>query len=56
MAPLVPWSMAGVYMTATLDVPVLDYLPWAVFCYIGWIFAIIYGYTGIGIAKSEEEK
>ncbi|MFC1235967.1 Na+/H+ antiporter NhaC [Vibrio sp. F74] len=50
MVPLVPWSMAGVYMTSTLGVPVLDFAPWAVFCYVGWIFAVIYGYTGFGIA------
>ncbi|MCE0495190.1 Na+/H+ antiporter NhaC [Vibrio salinus] len=51
--PLVPWSMAGVYMASTLGVSVLDFAPWAVFCYVGWVFALIYGYTGIGIAKDE---
>lgn len=55
--PLVPWSAAGAYMTACLGVETLDYLPWAVLCYTGFIFAIIYGYTGFGIAKlSDEEK
>lgn len=49
--PLVPWSAAGAYMTATLGVETLDYLPWAVLCYTGFIFAIIWGYTGFGIAK-----
>lgn len=54
--PLVPWSAAGAYMTATLGVETLDYLPWAILCYIGFIFAIIYGYTGIGIAKLPKEE
>ena len=55
--PLVPWSAAGAYMTACLGVETLDYLPWAILCYTGFIFAIIYGYTGFGIAKlSDEEK
>lgn len=54
--PLVPWSAAGAYMTATLGVETLDYLPWAVLCYTGFIFAIIYGYTGFGIAKLEPEQ
>lgn len=53
MVPLVPWSMAGVYMASTLGVPVIEFAPWAVFCYVGWIFAIICGYTGIGIAHVE---
>jgi Na+:H+ antiporter, NhaC family len=53
IVPIVPWSLAGVYMSSTLGVPVLDYLPWAVMCYMGFVFAIIYGYTGFGIAKTE---
>lgn len=54
--PLVPWSAAGAYMTATLGVEALDYLPWAVLCYTGFIFAILWGYTGFGIAKLEESE
>ena len=54
--PLVPWSAAGAYMTATLGVETLDYLPWAILCYTGFIFAIIYGFTGFGIAKLDKEE
>ncbi|MBN2414379.1 Na+/H+ antiporter NhaC [bacterium] len=50
IVPLVPWSMAGVYMSGTLGVPVLTYAPWAFFCYTGVLFALLYGFTGIGIA------
>ena len=49
--PLVPWSLAGVYMASTLGVPTVQYAPWAVLCYTGVIFAIIWGFTGFGIAK-----
>ncbi len=49
--PLVPWSLAGVFMTSTLGVPTLQYAPWACLCYTGVIFAIIWGFTGFGIAK-----
>ncbi len=49
--PLVPWSLAGVFMTSTLGVPTAQYAPWAVLCYTGVIFAIIWGFTGFGIAK-----
>ncbi|MBN2285825.1 MAG: Na+/H+ antiporter NhaC [Tissierellales bacterium] len=54
VVPLVPWSMAGVYMSSTLGVPVLEYAPWAILCYTGFITAIIYGFTGFGIAKIDE--
>lgn len=53
--PLVPWSAAGAYMTSCLGVETLDYLPYAVLCYAGFIIAIFYGFTGIGIAKLEDE-
>lgn len=52
--PLVPWTAAGVYMATTLGVPTLEYLPWAILCYSGWIFALIWGYTGKFIAKLDD--
>ena len=39
-----------------LGVETLDYLPWAILCYTGFIFAIIYGFTGFGIAKLDKEE
>ncbi len=40
-------------MTATLGVPTLEYLPWAILNYTGIIFSVILAVTGIGIAKLE---
>lgn len=54
--PLVPWSIAGTYMAATLGVPTVEYLPWTTLCYGSMIFAIIYGYTGFGIMTLDEEE
>lgn len=42
-------------MATTLGVPTLEYLPWAILCYSGWIFAVIWGYTGKFIAKLDEK-
>ncbi len=57
LVPLIPWSAAGAYMSATLGVPTVEYLPWAVLNYTGIIFAIILAFTGFGITKlSPEEK
>lgn len=55
IVPLVPWSIAGVFMAGTLGVDTLDYLPWAVMCYSGFIFALIYGFTGFAIAAKIRE-
>ncbi|WP_103609824.1 Na+/H+ antiporter NhaC [Campylobacter concisus] len=55
IVPLIPWSAAGAYMTATLGVPTVEYLPWAILNYIGVVFAIILALTGIGIAKINKD-
>ena len=55
VVPLIPWSAAGVFMASTLGVPTLEYLPWAVMNYTGFIFALICGATGIGIAQKIRE-
>lgn len=49
--PLVPWSTSGVFMSSTLGVSVMAYLPWAFLCYLCIVFALIYGFTGIGIKR-----
>jgi NhaC family Na+:H+ antiporter len=55
VVPLVPWSAAGVFMAATLAVPTLSYLPWAILNYTGFLFAILYGVTGFAIAPRVRE-
>jgi NhaC family Na+:H+ antiporter len=41
---LVPWNTCGAYMSATLGVATLDYLPYAVFNYVGPLVAITLAY------------
>lgn len=53
--PLIPWTAAGVYMATTLGVSTLDLLPWAIQCYAAVFFALIYGFTGFGIARIQPE-
>ncbi len=53
VVPLVPWSVAGTYMATTLGVATISYLPWAVLCYSSFVFAIIFGYTGLTIKKAD---
>lgn len=56
---LIPWTGGAVYMSSTLGVATLEYLPWAIMNYTGFIFAIIWAFTGIGIkrvpVKSEDK-
>jgi NhaC family Na+:H+ antiporter len=55
VVPLVPWSIAGVFMAGTLGVDTLDYARWAVMCYLGFVFALLYGFTGFAIAPRKHD-
>ncbi len=55
VVPLVPWSIAGVFMAGTLGVDTLAYAPWAIMCYLGFVFALLYGFTGFAIAPRKRE-
>src|SRR5699024_4831802 len=48
--PLVPWSVCGVFISQALGVPVLEYLPYAFFCYLSLLLTILFGFTGITIS------
>ncbi|PID42033.1 MAG: Na+/H+ antiporter NhaC [Proteobacteria bacterium] len=39
--PLVPWSVCGVFIAGQLGVSVIDYLPYAFFCYFSVIITLI---------------
>lgn len=47
IVPLIPWSMAGVYMAGTLSGPTLHYAKLAFMCYLGIVFAIIDASIGL---------
>ncbi len=53
IVPLVPWSMAGVYVAGALGVPVLEYLPWAIGNYAAIVILAVFGLTGFSMTKLE---
>jgi NhaC family Na+:H+ antiporter len=55
IVPLIPWSMAGVYITGALGVPVLSYLPWAIGNWAAIIILGLYGFTGFTMAPKIRE-
>lgn len=52
ISPLIPWSLCGAYMAGTLGTSTLEYLPYAFFCWLCPIIAIIYGFTGKFVWKT----
>jgi len=55
IVPLIPWSMAGVYITGTIGVPTFSYLPWAFMNYFAVIILAIFGFTGFTMAPRIRE-
>jgi NhaC family Na+:H+ antiporter len=55
IVPLIPWSMAGVYITGSLGVPVLSYLPWAIANWAAIFILGLYGFTGFTMAPKIRE-
>lgn len=53
--PIIPWTLAGVYMASALGVPTLQYAPWAILCYSGVFFALLWGFTGWFVSKITEK-
>ena len=55
--PLIPWSIAGAFMSGTLGVPVVTYAPWAIYCYASVVFTLLVGFTGFTMVarKNEDE-
>ncbi len=50
-SPLVPWNTCGAFMSATLGVSVLAYLPFAFLNLLNPLLSIVYGFTGFSIAR-----
>ncbi|MBP1931376.1 Na+/H+ antiporter NhaC [Ammoniphilus resinae] len=49
--PLVPWSVCGVFLTSTLSVPTIAYMPFAFFCLLSPLITLLFGLTGISISR-----
>jgi NhaC family Na+:H+ antiporter len=50
---LVPWNSCGAFLGAVLGVPVLLYLPYAVFNIASPVLSVLYGFTGFKVEKVE---
>ncbi|SLM32549.1 Na+/H+ antiporter NhaC [Desulfamplus magnetovallimortis] len=55
-ANLVPWNTGGAYMTATLGVPTIAYLPFNFFCWLSPVVSMLFGWFNITIHLSEERE
>jgi NhaC family Na+:H+ antiporter len=51
--PLIPWSVHAFYILAVLGVSAYDYAPYALLNWIVPLFSMLFGYTGIGIWRSD---
>ena len=55
-SPLVPWNSCGLFMSGTLGVATLVYLPYCFLNLINPLVSIFYGFTGITMEKLPAEE
>jgi NhaC family Na+:H+ antiporter len=55
IVPLIPWSMAGVYITGTIGVPTFSYLPWAFMNYASVVILAVFGFSGFTMTPKTRE-
>jgi NhaC family Na+:H+ antiporter len=55
IVPLIPWSMAGVYITGTIGVSTFAYLPWAFMNYLSVVMLVVFGFTKFTMAPRVRE-
>lgn len=55
-SPLVPWRTCGAFMFSTLGVHSFAYAPFAFFCFLSPISAIIYGFLNLKIEYLPKEE
>ncbi|WP_066804822.1 Na+/H+ antiporter NhaC family protein [Moraxella oblonga] len=53
--PLVPWGVYGGFLAGVFNMPVIDYVPYAFFCWLCLILTLIFGATGFTITRIEPE-
>lgn len=51
---LIPWNLCGAFFITTLGVEPWTYVPYAFFCWLCPIFAMIFGFTGKFVWKTGE--
>ncbi len=54
-SPLIPWNTCGAFMSSTLGVATLAYIPWCFLNLINPIVGIVLGYTGWTITKLDPD-
>jgi NhaC family Na+:H+ antiporter len=55
IVPLIPWSMAGVYITGTIGISTFAYLPWAFMNYLSVGMLVVFGFTKFTMAPRLRE-
>ncbi|WJD83577.1 Na+/H+ antiporter NhaC family protein [Priestia megaterium] len=53
---MVPWSLNGTFLAATLGLPIFTIIPFMFFNFILIVLELISGYTGLGMTKYTDEE
>lgn len=54
MPAIIPWGLAAIFFASTLGVPALDFAPYAFFCWLCPVVALVNGALGIGLLHKKD--
>lgn len=54
--PLIPWGSTGIYMSGVTGVSIVELAPFAFFCWVPAVVAILLGFLGIGAKDDDEDE
>lgn len=53
--PIIPWSATAIYFSGALGVATIEYLPYAIFCWLNPIVSIFMSFCTIGLISCNED-
>ncbi|MEX2366573.1 MAG: Na+/H+ antiporter NhaC family protein, partial [Pseudohongiellaceae bacterium] len=53
LTALIPWTTTGVFYAATLGIPTMEYMQWALLNWINPLVGILFAFLGIGMFKAK---
>lgn len=55
LVPIIPWAATAIYFSGALGVPTIEYLPYAIFCWLNPVVSILMSICGIGVIWANQD-
>ncbi|KAF5035365.1 Na(+)/H(+) antiporter NhaC [anaerobic digester metagenome] len=51
---IIPWGLAAIFYVSTLGIPALQFAPYAIFCWVSPLVALVNAILGIGLLRKND--